>query len=866
MASSSDQPGGCAPVIPDHRLLRRIGKGAYGEVWLARGVTGALRAIKIVRRGDFEDERTFEREFEGIRAYEPISRHHRGLVHVLHIGRNEEQEFYYYVMELGDDVQGGPATNEIEYEPRTLRSDVLRRGRLPVGYCITVGEVLADALGYLHKQGLTHRDIKPSNVIFVGGVPKLADIGLVARSGQRTFVGTQGFTPPEGPGSPQADVYSLGMVLYEVSSGKDRFDFPEVPDELPEEERPDWRRLNEVICRACDPEVARRHADGHVLATDLGALAAGREPQKPEKKWRVPALAAVATIVLATALTALWPSRPPEAVPVAPSLRPTEEVPTTGAVRIFTTPRGAEILFQGESIGQTPQTLDHLPPGPVRFALRLEGYRSANLEAEVQAGETVVVAHELEFYKPPVPGQPWVNQLGMEFTPSGRNHAGTGPVTWQQFQSFAESAGKGLAFEKAEWKSPDGKNQTLVLAHRDVAERFCAWLLQRGRELGFLGPEHYYSHARDNSLPAKQGPNNKELTPFVCSVRSFLYGGLMVSSQPAGAEVWELPGRRFLGRTPLRIDRLVPGRQSFEIRLEGHEKQNATVAVKAEQVGNLDIILRPSKGVIFGRDWKNSLGMPLVPVGDLMVGATETRVADWQAYRAATGAGAASTSFRQRADEPVAGVSRQDAIAFCTWLTKTERGQGFIQDNHRYRLPTDAEWSRFAGLDEEVGLTPHELDGQNRDVFPWGNRWPPPANAGNFADETARPRLPRATTIISGYRDGFIHTAPVATFPPNQLKLHDIGGNVWEWVSDDYGGEPENPATSWAVCRGGSWADGRRDDLLVSMRNILKSDYRGDGLYGFRIVLQREGEIDVAPELFPLVPALPAPPAAPAAP
>jgi hypothetical protein len=333
----------------------------------------------------------------------------------------------------------------------------------------------------------------------------------------------------------------------------------------------------------------------------------------------------------------------------------------------------------------------------------------------------------------------------------------------------------------------------------------------------------------------------------------------MVNSQPEGAEVWELPGKRFLGRTPLLIDRLVPGRQSFEIRLEGHEKQSATVAVKAEEIGKLDVVLRPSKGVIFGRDWKNSLGMRFVPVGDLMVAATETRVSDWQAYRAATGAAAASASFRQRADEPVAGVSRKDAIAFCVWLTNTERAQGFIQDNHRYRLPTDAEWSRFAGLDEEAGLTPHELDGQNREVFPWGTQWPPPANAGNFADETARARLPRDTSIITGFRDGFIHTAPVATFTPNPFRLHDLGGNVWEWVSDDYGGDPGNPASNWAVSRGGSWADGRRDDLLVSMRNILKSDYRGDGLYGFRVVLQREGETDVAPELFPLVPALPAP-------
>ena len=62
------------PSIPDHEVVRQIGSGAYGEVWLAKSLTGAWRAVKIVWREDFEDERSFNREFEGILQYEPIAR------------------------------------------------------------------------------------------------------------------------------------------------------------------------------------------------------------------------------------------------------------------------------------------------------------------------------------------------------------------------------------------------------------------------------------------------------------------------------------------------------------------------------------------------------------------------------------------------------------------------------------------------------------------------------------------------------------------------------------------------------------------------------------------------------------------------
>src|SRR5882672_11285379 len=74
-----------APHVPDHELLRRIGSGSYGEVWLARNVLGEFRAVKVVYRDRFEHQRPYEREFDGIRKFEPISRLHDSQVDILHV-------------------------------------------------------------------------------------------------------------------------------------------------------------------------------------------------------------------------------------------------------------------------------------------------------------------------------------------------------------------------------------------------------------------------------------------------------------------------------------------------------------------------------------------------------------------------------------------------------------------------------------------------------------------------------------------------------------------------------------------------------------------------------------------------------------
>src|SRR5881394_441290 len=250
IATIPDQVSAQIPIIPDHELLRVIGRGAYGEIWLARTVTGALRAVKIVYRSTFENERAFRREFEGMSAFEPISREHAGFIDILHVGRTSD--YLYYIMELADDHLAGRNIDIVHYEPRTLKSELERQKYLSASESIRLGVSLTEALQALHEHELIHRDIKPSNIIFIDGKPKLADIGLVAATGQRTIVGTEGYVPPEGPGTPQADIFSLGKVIYEVSTGKDRLDFPEVDSELTSRsDKEEALLLNEVLIRAC---------------------------------------------------------------------------------------------------------------------------------------------------------------------------------------------------------------------------------------------------------------------------------------------------------------------------------------------------------------------------------------------------------------------------------------------------------------------------------------------------------------------------------------------------------------------------------------------------------------------------------------
>jgi serine/threonine protein kinase len=279
--------------IPDHELIQIIGKGGCGEVWLARNALGAYRAIKIVYEKTFRHRRPFEREFNGVKKFEPLSRLHDGLTDVLQVGRDEAGGYFYCVMELADDVRSGLTITPKDYSPRTLADDVSQHRRLPVQECLQIGAVIASALGFLHRHGLVHRDVKPSNIVFVNGVPKLADIGLVTElTDAKSFVGTDGFIPPEGPGTIQADIYSLGKVLYEISTGKDRRDFPELPTQCEQtiHER-ELVELNKIILKACRADPKKRYQSAEEMVEDLQAVQRGETAKTHGKRgWIVKAI------------------------------------------------------------------------------------------------------------------------------------------------------------------------------------------------------------------------------------------------------------------------------------------------------------------------------------------------------------------------------------------------------------------------------------------------------------------------------------------------------------------------------------------------------------------------------------------------
>ena len=170
-----------------------------------------------------------------------------------------------------------------------------------------------------------------------------------------------------------------------------------------------------------------------------------------------------------------------------------------------------------------------------------------------------------------------------------------------------------------------------------------------------------------------------------------------------------------------------------------------------------------------------------------------------------------SPGFEQSEAHPVICVNWQDAKAFVAWLSR--------ETGVRYRLPSEAEWE-YAARAESVTK------------YYFGSEAAPLCRWGNGADLTAKDRY--SGWNVASCRDGYVHTAPVGTFAPNAFGLHDMHGNVWEWVEDCWNGSYHSAPTrgeAWTsgdcamrVLRGGSWYYDPRNLRSADRGRISASD------------------------------------------
>lgn len=236
--------------IRAYQPLFLCGRGAYGTVWLVRDVVGRRYALKVVSKFSFNGE--WEREFRGLKHYQNQVAEHPNLIRIFHI--EECSDFFYYTMECADTL-----LPEKCYEPATLAGLLEKSGALPPAELRNLFDQLLDGLQQLHDAGLIHRDIKPDNIVFVNGVPKLGDIGLVSTvTHSLSLAGTQEFIPPEyltGQRkllTPEIDLYALGKCLYCAFSGEEANHYPLVSAGILRQ--PENRLFNALARRACAVE------------------------------------------------------------------------------------------------------------------------------------------------------------------------------------------------------------------------------------------------------------------------------------------------------------------------------------------------------------------------------------------------------------------------------------------------------------------------------------------------------------------------------------------------------------------------------------------------------------------------------------
>jgi WD40 repeat protein len=474
------------PAVPGYEVLCELGRGGMGVVYKARQIeAGRLVALKMVLAGAQArpaDLARFRAEAEAIARLQ-----HPNIVQVFEVGHHGGLPFFSLEF-----CAGGSLKRRLAVTP------------LPPREAAALVEQLARAMHAAHQKGVVHRDLKPANVLLgEGGTPKVTDFGVAKRLGDAgltltgTVVGTPSYMAPEqarGRGEevgPAADVYALGVMLYECLTGRPPFQAATTLETMrqvctqepvpPRSLNPPVPRDLDTVCLKClrkDP--ARRYASALDLAEDLrrwqnGEPIEARPVGLPERavKWalRRPAaasLVAVSALAVAALLTGgTWLTGELRAERDA-----AERARGEAADRADEAEAGRRLLrrhlyaaqvkvawdaWQDANVRRVRQLLDAQLPGPGEEDLR--GFEWHYLSRLLSADQYTFRGHDRPVYR-------------VAFAPDGRRLAsGTDdgvikvwdPTDGQEQLTIRRGVGvSGLAF------SPDGKALAVCGRAREV--------------------------------------------------------------------------------------------------------------------------------------------------------------------------------------------------------------------------------------------------------------------------------------------------------------------------------------------------------------------------------------------------------------
>ena len=489
-------------------------------------------------------------------------------------------------------------------------------------------------------------------------------------------------------------------------------------------------------------------------------------------------------------------------------------LPDWSAVTVRSKPAGATVMVDGQSRGLTPLNLE-LTAGTHELEVHSSGYQTWRTRLAVEANqpqllETVVL-------------QPADGRLRLTSTPAGATvlvgarYVGQTPLTVSLASGIVHTirlSKTGYQTARREVTLQPEANQRLAvpLAARIGIVRFAvepadAVLVVNGRKIG-RPPARMRLPAAEQRIEVKK--------PGYESYRT------RITPRPGFDQEVRIALKRIGAATPTPDGKITA---ASEYTLQLIRPQAFTMGSSRRQQG------RRANETLRQVDLKRPFYM----------GIHEVTNAQFRQFQSDHRSGAVKGHRLSAPRQPVVRVTWQQAALFCNWMSARESlppvyarsDQEVVVANPTgpgYRLPTEAEWEYCARF----------RDNRATDKYPWGDRYPPPARAGNFADQSARDLL---ASPLKGYNDGYPVTAPTGRFMANSLGIFDMGGNVSEWCQDYYSifsrqpgrvdVDPRGPAEGrHRVVRGSSYRHAGIAELRSAYRDY--SDGKRDDL-GFRV-------------------------------